>query len=72
LPFDFLIVAETLQVMMIDDCNKGIFKGLSLANDGTNISLLHYADDALFMGAWSKSNPHHLVHILNWFMRSKA
>nr|GEZ19948.1 RNA-directed DNA polymerase, eukaryota [Tanacetum cinerariifolium] len=35
--------------MMIDACNKGIFKGLSLANDGANISFLKYADDALFM-----------------------
>ncbi|GKC22246.1 hypothetical protein Tco_1024396 [Tanacetum coccineum] len=32
-PFLFLLVAEALQVMMIDACNKGIFKGLSLAND---------------------------------------
>ncbi|GKC82014.1 RNA-directed DNA polymerase, eukaryota, reverse transcriptase zinc-binding domain protein [Tanacetum coccineum] len=66
-PFLFLLVAEALQVMMIDACNKGIFKGLSLANDGANISLLQYADDALFMGEWSKSNAHHLVHILSWF-----
>nr|GEX28087.1 RNA-directed DNA polymerase, eukaryota, reverse transcriptase zinc-binding domain protein [Tanacetum cinerariifolium] len=47
--FLFLLVAKALQVMMIDACNKGIFKGLSLANDGANISLLQYADDALFM-----------------------
>nr|GEX28088.1 RNA-directed DNA polymerase, eukaryota, reverse transcriptase zinc-binding domain protein [Tanacetum cinerariifolium] len=49
-PFLFLLVAEALQVMMIDACNKGIFKGLSLANDGANISLLQYANDALFIG----------------------
>ncbi|GJS93068.1 RNA-directed DNA polymerase, eukaryota, reverse transcriptase zinc-binding domain protein [Tanacetum coccineum] len=48
-PFLFLIVAEALHVMMIHACNKGIFKCLSLANDGTNISLLQYADDAIFM-----------------------
>ncbi|GJW95315.1 RNA-directed DNA polymerase, eukaryota, reverse transcriptase zinc-binding domain protein [Tanacetum coccineum] len=66
-PFLFLLVAKALQVMMIDACNKGIFKGLSLANDGANMSLLQYADDALFMGEWSKSNAHHLVHILSWF-----
>ncbi|GJZ86987.1 RNA-directed DNA polymerase, eukaryota, reverse transcriptase zinc-binding domain protein [Tanacetum coccineum] len=66
-PFLFLLVAKALQVMMIDACNKGIFKGLSLANDGANMSLLQYGDDALFMGEWSKSNAHHLVHILSWF-----
>lgn len=29
--FLFLIVAEALQVMIIEACNKGIFKGLSLS-----------------------------------------
>ncbi|GKD71944.1 reverse transcriptase domain, reverse transcriptase zinc-binding domain protein [Tanacetum coccineum] len=66
-PFLFLIVAEALQVMMIDACNKGIYKGLSLANDGANVSLLQYADDALFFREWSKSNMIHLLHILNCF-----
>ncbi|GJZ68894.1 hypothetical protein Tco_0632444 [Tanacetum coccineum] len=44
--FLFLIVVEALQVMIIEACNKGIFKGLSLAEDGANISLVQYADDA--------------------------
>ncbi|GJW43442.1 reverse transcriptase domain, reverse transcriptase zinc-binding domain protein [Tanacetum coccineum] len=66
-PFLFLIFAEALQVMMIDACNKGIYKGISLANDGANVSLLQYADDALFFGEWSKSNMIHLLHILNCF-----
>nr|GEZ86872.1 arginine repressor C-terminal-like domain-containing protein [Tanacetum cinerariifolium]GEZ86880.1 arginine repressor C-terminal-like domain-containing protein [Tanacetum cinerariifolium]GEZ87626.1 arginine repressor C-terminal-like domain-containing protein [Tanacetum cinerariifolium] len=38
--FLFLIVAENMQVMITDSCNKGIYKGLSLYNDGANISLL--------------------------------
>ncbi|GJU54017.1 putative RNA-directed DNA polymerase [Tanacetum coccineum] len=66
-PFLFLIVAEVLQVMIVDACNKGIFKGLSLADDGSNISLLQYADDALFFGEWSASNARHLVRILDCF-----
>ncbi|GKF78502.1 putative RNA-directed DNA polymerase, eukaryota, reverse transcriptase zinc-binding domain protein, partial [Tanacetum coccineum] len=53
-PFLFLIVAEALQVMILEACNKGIFKGLSLAKDGASISFLQYADDALFFGEWSK------------------
>ncbi|GKB05904.1 RNA-directed DNA polymerase, eukaryota, reverse transcriptase zinc-binding domain protein [Tanacetum coccineum] len=37
-----------LLVMIVDACNKGIFKGF-LGDDGSNISLLQYADDALFL-----------------------
>ncbi|GKD61379.1 RNA-directed DNA polymerase, eukaryota, reverse transcriptase zinc-binding domain protein, partial [Tanacetum coccineum] len=66
-PFLFLIVAEALQIMIIEACNKGIFKGLSLGDDGSNISLLQLADDALFFGEWSKSNVRHLIHILDCF-----
>ncbi|GJV65517.1 RNA-directed DNA polymerase, eukaryota, reverse transcriptase zinc-binding domain protein [Tanacetum coccineum] len=66
-PFLFLIIAEALQVMCIEDCNKGIFRGLYLADEGVNISLLQYADDALFFGEWSKSNALHFVHILDCF-----
>nr|GFA07128.1 hypothetical protein [Tanacetum cinerariifolium] len=50
--FLFLIVAEALQVMFIEACNKGIFRGLYIANEGVNISLLQYADDTLFFGEW--------------------
>nr|GFA12871.1 RNA-directed DNA polymerase, eukaryota, reverse transcriptase zinc-binding domain protein [Tanacetum cinerariifolium] len=66
-PFLFLIVAEALQVMTIETCNKGIFKGLSLGDDGSNISLLQFAYDALFFGEWSKSNVRHLIGILDYF-----
>nr|GEV80063.1 RNA-directed DNA polymerase, eukaryota, reverse transcriptase zinc-binding domain protein [Tanacetum cinerariifolium] len=59
-PFLFLIIAEFLQIMIVDACNKGIFKGLSLADDGSNISLLQYADDALFFGDWSVLYARHL------------
>nr|GEY60953.1 RNA-directed DNA polymerase, eukaryota, reverse transcriptase zinc-binding domain protein [Tanacetum cinerariifolium] len=48
-------------------CNKGIFKGLSLADDGSNISLLQYADDALFFGDWFVLYARHLVRILDCF-----
>ncbi|GJZ28787.1 hypothetical protein Tco_0573434 [Tanacetum coccineum] len=49
-PFLFLIVAEALRVMIMEACNKGIFKGLSLEDDGPNISLLQYTNDGLFFG----------------------
>lgn len=47
-PFLFLLAAEALQMLTLDACNKGIFKGLSLAEDGSNVSLLQYADPILW------------------------
>ncbi|GJR96304.1 putative RNA-directed DNA polymerase, eukaryota, reverse transcriptase zinc-binding domain protein [Tanacetum coccineum] len=49
-PFLFIIVAEALQISILEACGRGIFAGLSLANDGANLSLLQYADDTLFFG----------------------
>ena len=53
--------------MVTDACNKGIYRGLSLFNDGANISLLQYADDALFFREWSKIHAKHLIRILDCF-----
>ncbi|GJY81621.1 cysteine-rich receptor-like protein kinase, partial [Tanacetum coccineum] len=39
-PFLFLIVAEALQVSILEACNKGFYKGLYLVDNNTNISLL--------------------------------
>ncbi|GJR31005.1 hypothetical protein Tco_1107237, partial [Tanacetum coccineum] len=50
-PSLFIIAMEALQSMVIDACNKKIFFGLNLSSDGSNISLLQYADDALFFEA---------------------
>nr|GEZ57414.1 arginine repressor C-terminal-like domain-containing protein [Tanacetum cinerariifolium] len=66
-PLLFLIVAEALQIAIIEACNKGVFKGLSLAESKVNVSLLQYANDALFFGEWSRSNAKNLIHILKCF-----
>ncbi|GKA08346.1 putative RNA-directed DNA polymerase [Tanacetum coccineum] len=66
-PFLFLIVAEALQVCILDACNKGLYNGVSLARCGANVSLLQYADDALLFGEWSRRNVVNLVHILKCF-----
>ncbi|GJU36754.1 retrovirus-related pol polyprotein from transposon TNT 1-94 [Tanacetum coccineum] len=50
----------------MEACNKRIFKGLSL-DDGPNISLLQYADDALFFGEWSVASARNLMCILELF-----
>ncbi|GKB27798.1 RNA-directed DNA polymerase, eukaryota, reverse transcriptase zinc-binding domain protein [Tanacetum coccineum] len=38
-PFLFLIVAEALQISIIEACNSGLFSGVSLVDGGFNISL---------------------------------
>lgn len=53
--------------MTIEACVKKRFDGISLADDLTNISLLQYADDALFLGRWSFHNAKNLVRILCCF-----
>nr|GEU49539.1 putative RNA-directed DNA polymerase, eukaryota, reverse transcriptase zinc-binding domain protein [Tanacetum cinerariifolium] len=63
-PFLFLIGVETLQVTILKACNKNIFKGLSLAYDGANVSILQYTDNAIFFGKWSLRNAASLVKIL--------
>ncbi|GKE71942.1 arginine repressor C-terminal-like domain-containing protein, partial [Tanacetum coccineum] len=65
--FLFLIVAEALQVSIIEACNKGIFKGMYLTNNRENISLLQIAGDALFFKEWSRENAKNLIHILHCF-----
>ncbi|GKA81793.1 RNA-directed DNA polymerase, eukaryota [Tanacetum coccineum] len=52
-PLLFLIVAEALQVTILNACDIGIFKGVRLSKSNANISLLQFADDALFFGEWS-------------------
>ncbi|GKD26731.1 hypothetical protein Tco_1232945 [Tanacetum coccineum] len=49
-PFLFLLVAEALQATILESCNKGFYKGLYLADSNLNISILQFADDALFFG----------------------
>ncbi|PWA91977.1 reverse transcriptase domain, Zinc finger, CCHC-type [Artemisia annua] len=66
-PLLFLLVVEALQVAILDACNKGIYKGVSFANNEMNISLLQYADDALFFGEWSRSNADNLILIFHCF-----
>ena len=39
-PLLFLLIAETLQISVIEACNKGIFNGVSLAESKVNVSLL--------------------------------
>nr|GEW42941.1 hypothetical protein [Tanacetum cinerariifolium] len=49
----------------------GLFKGIELA-PSLNLSHTFYADDAIFMGQWSKSNIDTIVKVLNCFNRASG
>nr|GEU84864.1 transposase (putative), gypsy type [Tanacetum cinerariifolium] len=65
--FLFLLVAEYLHVYIIDACNKGLFKGVYLTKDGSNVRPLQYAGAAFFFEKQSRSNARNLILILKWF-----
>ncbi|XP_071704164.1 uncharacterized protein [Rutidosis leptorrhynchoides] len=66
-PFLFLIVSETLNIMMKDVVSLGHYKGVSVGCDLIHLSHLQFADDVLFLEEWSESNTTNLIHILTWF-----
>ncbi|PWA46901.1 LINE-1 reverse transcriptase isogeny [Artemisia annua] len=49
---------EELLISILKACNKCFYKGISLANSGANISLLQYADYALFFDRFEKNESH--------------
>nr|GEY95870.1 RNA-directed DNA polymerase, eukaryota, reverse transcriptase zinc-binding domain protein [Tanacetum cinerariifolium] len=67
--FLLLIAAEALQVLTLDACNKGVYKGLLLAEDGANVSLLQYADVSGLKVNLSKSCLHRVGVPLNEIAR---
>lgn len=46
---------------------RNLFKGVRLSNLGPEISILQYADDALFVGEWSQNNARNLIWVLRCF-----
>ncbi|GJV80887.1 putative RNA-directed DNA polymerase [Tanacetum coccineum] len=66
-PFLFLIVAEALNVSMLEACEKGLYKSIYLAENRSNLSFLQYADDTIFFGDWSRRNALNLFNILKCF-----
>ncbi|GKC14634.1 hypothetical protein Tco_1011416, partial [Tanacetum coccineum] len=42
------------KVSILETCNKGVFKRVRHASSRVNISVLQFADDALFFGEWSR------------------
>ena len=66
-PFLFITAMEGLSIAMNTACQKGLFKGLTIPNNGPTISHLLYADDALFIGEWTQNNIQNLARILRCF-----
>ncbi|XP_023743189.1 uncharacterized protein LOC111891376 [Lactuca sativa] len=58
---------EGLSVTLKSACDKGIFNGVQILGNGPILSPLFYADDALFIGEWSRSNLKNLARILRCF-----
>lgn len=66
-PFLFIIVMEALSSIIRKACDIGSFDGVKINDGGPTVSHLLYADDAMVMGEWSKSNLQALRRILRIF-----
>nr|GEV66188.1 RNA-directed DNA polymerase, eukaryota, reverse transcriptase zinc-binding domain protein [Tanacetum cinerariifolium] len=65
-PFLFILVMESLHLSFNHILNAGLFKGI-LINNSLTLSHLLYADDAVFIGKWDKSNLVTIVNVLKCF-----
>ncbi|GJX46083.1 RNA-directed DNA polymerase, eukaryota [Tanacetum coccineum] len=65
-PYLFLLVMESLHYSFSRVVEAGVFKGISF-NESVNISYLFYADDAVFIGEWSRGNLSRVMHALHCF-----
>ncbi|XP_021971305.1 uncharacterized mitochondrial protein AtMg01250-like [Helianthus annuus] len=66
-PFLFLIVMECLSWMLDKAKSIGEHRGISWSANDMNINHIFYADDALIMGEWSRSNLQCTARILRVF-----
>ncbi|KAI3710195.1 hypothetical protein L2E82_39969 [Cichorium intybus] len=66
-PFLFIIAMEGLNVALEAARDKGLFKGVKLPRNGPNLTHLFYADDAIFVGEWDRTNLKNLARILRCF-----
>ncbi|GJU07587.1 RNA-directed DNA polymerase, eukaryota [Tanacetum coccineum] len=65
-PFLFILVMESLHLSFNNILNAGLYKGIQI-DDSLTLSHLFYADDAVFIGKWDKSNINVIVSVLNCF-----
>uniref|UniRef100_A0A251UDF3 Putative RNA-directed DNA polymerase, eukaryota, Reverse transcriptase zinc-binding domain protein n=1 Tax=Helianthus annuus TaxID=4232 RepID=A0A251UDF3_HELAN len=66
-PFLFILVMEALSYMFDKEKSEGLLVGIQTPRNGPVVSHLFYADDAIIMGEWSRSNITNVVRILRVF-----
>jgi hypothetical protein len=66
-PFLFILAVEALNIAFLEARNNNIFHGVEVDKDKIHISHLQFADDALIIGEWSRTNAKNLSRILTCF-----
>ncbi|KAJ0938893.1 putative RNA-directed DNA polymerase [Helianthus annuus] len=66
-PFLFIIAMEGLSALVNLAVERGVFRGITLPNNGPIISYTMYADDVMFVGEWDPDNLKNLKRILRIF-----
>nr|GEY54492.1 RNA-directed DNA polymerase, eukaryota [Tanacetum cinerariifolium] len=70
-PFLFILVMESLHLSFKRVEEVGMFNGIKI-NSSMTLSHMFYADDAIFMGQWSKRNIDTLMYMLKCFERASG
>ncbi|GJV65700.1 RNA-directed DNA polymerase, eukaryota [Tanacetum coccineum] len=65
-PFLFILVMESLHISFNNILNSGLYKGIRI-DESLTLSHLFYADDAVFLGKWDKTNVITIVNMLKCF-----
>nr|GFB54053.1 RNA-directed DNA polymerase, eukaryota [Tanacetum cinerariifolium] len=65
-PFLFILLKETLHLSFKNILNAGLYKGIQV-DESLTLSHLFYADDAVFIGKWDKTNINVIISVLNCF-----
>ncbi|GKB78739.1 RNA-directed DNA polymerase, eukaryota [Tanacetum coccineum] len=65
-PYLFIIIMESLHLSFSRVIESGIFTGIKI-DSSTTLSHLFYADDAVFIGEWSRGNLTGIMHTLRCF-----
>ncbi|GJU40661.1 RNA-directed DNA polymerase, eukaryota, reverse transcriptase zinc-binding domain protein [Tanacetum coccineum] len=66
-PFLFIIAMEGLHVSIEDAISAGLYTGITV--NTLTLSHFFFADDALFIGEWSRANIKNMISILDCFHR---
>ncbi|GJW52228.1 RNA-directed DNA polymerase, eukaryota, reverse transcriptase zinc-binding domain protein [Tanacetum coccineum] len=66
-PFLFIIAMEGLHVAVEDAISAGLYRGITV--NTLTLSHFFFADDALFIGEWSRANIKNMATILDCFHR---